>query len=120
MSITATQFKARFTEYAATADARIDIFIADAVALLNETYWGTQYDLGLYYLSAHYLYLADKSAAGSKLNSGPVASKAVDGVSISYTNTTSTDETDDYYRSSAYGQRYLALRGSLGVASACI
>ena len=86
---------------------------------MNETYWGTKYDLGLYYLTAHYLTLAEKSANGSSSSNGQIASKAVDGVSISYNNPTSTSDTDTYYNSTTYGQRYVVLRNNLGV-PACV
>lgn len=116
---TAADFKIRFPEFAAEDDARIELFIADSVTIINEVYWGTKYDLGLYYLTAHYLTLANKTATGAAGSTGTIASRAVDGVSISYVNTISDNENDAYYASTSYGQRYLALRKTLGVA-ACV
>jgi len=113
--ITATSFKTRFPEFTSIADARIELFIEDAVLVLNEVNWGTKYDLGLYYLTAHYLALGEKSSVGNSGSNGQVASKAVDGTSISYNNATLTGVDDSYYSSTSYGQRYLQLRKSLGV-----
>jgi len=115
MSIDATSFKIRFPEFDAVLDARIDIFLADAIIILNETYWDTKYDMGVSYLTAHYLALANKSEVGSVTSSGPIASKTVDGASVAYTNATPDDESDAYYASTTYGQRYLTLRKTLGV-----
>lgn len=119
--IDATLFKARFLEFNSVTDARINLFIADAVAILNEPYWDEKYNLGLYYLTAHYLALALKSEAGSVTGAGgAVNNRTVDGVSISYSNATPDDQTDAYYASTSYGSRYIALRNSLGVASASV
>lgn len=108
-------FKTRFPEYAAESDARIQMFIDDSVVILNETYWGEKYNLGLYYLTAHYLSLAQKTEAGSITSTAPIAGRAVDGASVSYTNSSIDDQSDAYYSSTSYGQRYLALRKNLGV-----
>lgn len=117
--ITPTSFKVRFPEFAAVADARIQLFIDDSVLSLNEVVWGTKYDLGLDYLTAHYLVLGEKSSAGNTGSNNETSSQAVDGTSVSY-NTAPVDSiADSYYTSTSYGQRYLALRKSLG-APACV
>lgn len=119
MSITTAEFKIRFPEFISEADPRIELFIADSIIVINEVYWDIKYNLGLYYLTAHYLILANKAANGSATASGAVASKSVDGVSTSYSSATPDDESDAYYASTAYGQRYLTLRKTLGV-PACV
>lgn len=106
-------FKTRFPEFAAEDDPRIQIFIDDSVIILNSVYWGEKYDLGLYYLTAHYLVLANKSEAGSITSKGAVASRTVDGSSVNYNRVVPTDESDSYYAYTIYGQRYLALRKTL-------
>lgn len=108
-------FKIRFPEFDSVLDARIQLFIDDAELILNEVYWGEKFDLGTSYYVAHELTRGTKTEAGSSLSSGLVASKAVDGVSISYTNKTPTADDEGYYASTSYGQKYLALRKNLGV-----
>ena len=120
MSITTAEFKTRFPEFASVADDRIQLFIDDSVVILNEPFWDTKYDLGLHYLTAHYLVLGTKSEDGATTGSGPMTGKTVDGVSLSFGLATTDDGTDDYYNQTIYGQRYLSLRKSLGVASASI
>ena len=112
-------FKTRFPEFASESDPRIQLFIDDSVIILNTVFWGTKYDLGLSYLTAHYLTLANKSEAGSNVAKGAVASRTVDGASVSYNRIAPTNESDSYYAYTTYGQRYLALRKTLGVA-ACV
>jgi len=115
MTIDPADIKARFPEFDTIDDARIQIFIDDAVIILNIVYWGAKYDLGLAYLTAHYLALAGKSEAGSITSVGAIASRAVDGASVGYINATPDNTSDAYYMSTSYGQRYLALRKTLGI-----
>ena len=115
MTIDTASFKLRFPEFDTILDARIQLFIDDAVIVLNESFWDTKYDLGLSYLTAHYLALSIKSDAGSNAPNAPVANKSVDGVSIGYTNPTFDTSSEAYYGSTGYGQRYLVLRSTLGV-----
>lgn len=113
--ITPASFKIRFPEFASTADARIQIFIDDSVLILNETYWGVKYDLGLNYLTAHYLVLAEKSSAGNTGSNNEVASHTVDGASESFNNASVDNQSDAYFLSTSYGQRYIQIRNNLGV-----
>lgn len=108
-------FKIRFPEFASEDDARIQMLIDDSVIVLNPVYWGIKYDMGLYYYTAHLLSDAKKTEAGSITSKGPIASRSVDGASVSYTNATPENQTDAWLGSTAYGQRYLALRKTLGV-----
>ena len=113
-------FKTRFPEFAAESDPRIQLFIDDSIIILNPVFWDTKYDLGLSYLTAHYLTLANKSEAGSIVAKGAVNSRSVDGASVSYNRVTPTDESDSYYAYTTYGQRYLALRKTLGIVASVI
>lgn len=111
--ITTATFKTRFPEFASVDDARIQLFIDDATNILNEAYWSVKYDLGLSYLAAHMLALGEKSSGGATGSNGLVASRSVDGASVSYTNATPENSGDAYYMSTTYGQRYIALRRTL-------
>lgn len=115
MAIDPVSFKLRFPEFDSVDDVRVQLFIDDSIVILNEPYWGEKYNLGLNYLTAHYLALGSKTEAGSTASSSIVSGKAVDGVSISYATPPIDDGTDAYYSSTQYGQRYLALRKTLGV-----
>ncbi|MCP3685814.1 MAG: DUF4054 domain-containing protein [bacterium] len=121
MTVTAASFKARFTEFAAVADARVELFLADAVLVLNEVYWDLKYDLGINYYTAHLLYLADQAADGSgEGTSGAITGRSVDGTSVSYGSGNPTSAEDAWLLTTTYGSRYLSLRKSLGVPAASI
>ena len=108
-------FKIRFPEFIATDNARIQLFIDDSVLILNPSYWGEKYDMGLSYHAAHLLSAATRSEAGSFLPINPVNNKSVDGVSVGYATPAASTESDAFLASTQYGQRYLALRKTLGV-----
>ena len=116
--ITPAQFKTRFPEFVSEDDARVQLFIDDSVLVLNEVYWDAKYDLGLSYLTAHYLALGNQTESGNASvgKTGPVQSRAVDGASVSYgAGAVPKDQSEGYYLQTAYGQRYLALVKSLGI-----
>ena len=118
MATTAALFKARFPEFASVADARVELFLADAALVMDTTIWGDVYDLGQSYLTAHYLSLAESSAAsgGSTAVSGPVTGRTVDGVSVTYGTSTAigTSSNAAYWQQTVYGQRYATLLKNLG------
>lgn len=119
MSIDPTLFKIRFPEFIGQTDERIQIFIDDAIIVINENFWGEKYNLGLNYLTAHYLVSAIKSEAGSSGSIGGISGKSVDGVSVSYAKVQIKDSAEDFVASTIYGQRYLTLKKTLGV-TACV
>ena len=104
-----TAFKARFTEFTNVNDARIQVFIDDALLVLDETTWGDLYSQAACYLSAHYLALAEESALGSAGNVGSATARAVDGTSISFNAPTLNNVDQAYYLSTQYGQRFYSL-----------
>lgn len=123
MTVTAASFKIRFPEFASVTDARIELFLADALLMLNAAYWGDKYDLGTNYFVAHKLALAIKSEASGGSGSGaggPVSGKSVDGVSISYAVRISDNSKEAYYARTSYGLEYWALMKSLPIAAASI
>lgn len=121
MTVTPGLFKIRFPEFDCSTSAQIQMFIDDAELILNEAYWGDKYDLGVYYLTAHFVTKSNASTAGGKVGTtGAISGRAVDGVSVSYgAGPTPTGQNDAYYSTTVYGQRYIALRETLGV-PACV
>lgn len=119
--ITPEQFRTLFPEFGCVENDRIQIFIDQAVVVLNETYWGVKYNMGLYYYTAHRLSMAAKTAnssPGKLAESGPIGMRTVDGVSVSYASNFGTMNTDEaFYNLTIYGQQYLQLRETLGVSA---
>lgn len=112
MSITATEFKARYTEFSTLEDARINVFIADAALELDAGRWGDLYDRGLAALAAHMLALNERAALGGVTGGaaeGPVTSRSIGDVSVSLGFVSAGNQTEQYYLSTAYGQDYWRL-----------
>ena len=109
-----TEFKLRFPEFSSVADDRIQIFINDALLVLNEDVWGKTYSIGVCYLTAHYLALSEDSATGNSSSVGNIASQAVDGTSISFNSYSPLSASQSYFLSTQYGQRFYTLIKSLG------
>jgi len=105
-----TDFRIRFPEYddPIATDERVQLFLEDS-ELIVPTSWGNVRDVGIYYLTAHELAVSIKTTSGSSGGVAQVASKSVEGVSVSYNNKTAENSTEDYYASTSYGKRYLDL-----------
>lgn len=117
---TAEAFKARFTEFNSIDDNRIQIFIDDALLVLNETTWGKVYSMAVCYLAAHYLTLSEGSASGDDGSVAGIASQGVDGTSISFNSFSPSSASQSYYLSTQYGQRFYTLIKSLGTMAATV
>lgn len=111
--IDSTIFKTRFPEFDSVTDARIDLFIADAVVELEESSWGTRYDIALSYLTAHLLALANETASGNTGGIGPVASASADGLSVSYSRPTYSSTTSAYWESTSYGREFMRIKRTI-------
>lgn len=120
MTISITNFRIRFPEFVSTGDDRIQLFLDDGILILNESYWGDKYELGVYYYAAHELSLSEKMAAGGGSSGGQVSSRSVDGVSISYTTRAADSDKEAYYAMTPYGLKYWSLLKSLPVSAYAI
>lgn len=123
MAITPALFKIRFPEFDSVDDARIQIYIDDSVLIVNENYWGVKYNLGLYYLTAHYLALAISNEAIVSSGpappglTGPVSSRSVGDSSISYSNNPADGDASKYLSQTSYGAHFLYLMQTLRIAA---
>lgn len=118
MAIIPTDFKLRFPEFVAIADARIQFFLDDAQLEVSEGAWEGLYEKGVFLLAAHLLYL-DQVRQGadtdiSDLTSG-VTSRSVGDVSVSFARATATSVSDDWYLDTSYGAEYLRLKKRVGM-----
>ena len=118
--ITPASFKIRFPEFVSEKDARVQLFIDDTVLLMNTVSWGAKYDLGQSYMTAHFLAVGNDSEAGNDAGTGPIAAKSVDGASVSFGGSVAKNQWESSYATTVYGQRYLALVKTLGIAALVI
>ena len=103
-------FRTRFPEFITQLDARLEMYLGDAIQIhsLCET--------ATLYLAAHLLSLDIESGAGSTGASsdggdGEITSESAGGVSASF-NSQADKGKDVFYMSTAYGRRYIALRNA--------
>lgn len=117
--MTPTEFKARYPEFTAIADLRVQVFLDDAALELDLIRWGARYDKGLAALAAHYLAVALKTeaAAGAGPTVAPLSSRSVGDVSIGFATGASGSggKSEEFYNSTAYGQAYWSLMLLVGM-----
>jgi len=106
--VTPADIKIRFPEFVAIDDARIQLFIDDAIVTVNTKCPNS--DLMIAYLTAHLLTLGTQTEAGDTTPIQNIASESVGDVSRSFGGTASSSSNDNFYTGTAYGMRYLDLR----------
>ena len=109
-SIIPSDLKARFPEFNDELDTRIQALIDDTACNFNIARWDCAYT------RAHCLYVAHALTLDNRRlgvgGSAPVlqaTSKSADGVSISYNANATSNNTDEYFKSTSYGQEYLVM-----------
>jgi Protein of unknown function (DUF4054) len=113
-TITEQQFRAIFPEFAdrnTYLSAAVQFWLTNAQAQINYDAWLNSYAEGVYLFTAHQLKVAGnaakKAAAGGA--SGPVASKTVGSVSVSYDTASTAEDGAGFWNLSNYGKRYWRL-----------
>ncbi len=104
MAVTAADVKEIATEFAAVADARVDLFLSEAETRTNRGNWGNKADRGVIYLTAHLLQMDDLQSAAP---AGPLTARRVHDVSWAYGASAFSDEA---MGNTAWGRRYIELR----------
>jgi hypothetical protein len=105
--MTIAEFKAYFPEFTATADPQIQRALDVAVLTCSESVLGDRFDLGLKYLTAHFISINSKQFLGIGESTKSLASKSVDGVSLSYNPShIDNDALGGMLNSTSYGQMY--------------
>lgn len=106
--ITADDIQTRFPEFADMSDTILDACITEAALVVKETGWGDLYDTGLLYFAAHLALPSLSTAPGSGGASGPVTSKKVGEVTITYASSSSNSSySAEDLTTSTYGRRFL-------------
>lgn len=116
MSLT-DDFKSRFPEFpTATVDTYVPVLETVYPSYYNKTYQSSTQE-AILNLIAHLLVLETQAAAGNSGATGPIQSKSVGGVSVSYALPSSSASGHLYnvFGSTKYGQRFMLLiRNSYG------
>lgn len=123
MTVTSISFRTDFPEFYDVnrfTDATFNFWLGIGTKLLSVTRWGDLLDYGLELFVAHNLALSLQSAQSSSgglspgIQSGAVASKAVDKVSISYDTSAGLIDDAGNYNLTTYGTRFFQLANLIG------
>jgi hypothetical protein len=111
VTISPSGFKIRFPEFDSVLDARIQVFLDDSATEIDLTTWGDYYERGIYYLAAHLLTIATKTAGGSTTEDlGAVIRKKVGEIEIAYADPGVVGSYNaGFFQNTAYGIEYLRL-----------
>ncbi len=120
MTVDSATFREIFPEFASTSaypDARVDFFLSFASRWINEDCWGDDYDDGVYYLTAHKLWMGSQTeiGLGSHNAAGPDQSKVADKVQYTKQSLTIADNWQLALKSSPYGLQYLEMLDLISV-----
>ena len=112
--ITIEDFRARFPEFdnPVATDAQIQAAIEDTQCNFSINKWGCNYKRGHSLYVAHYLTIQSRRTSGGVGGASPslqATSKSVDGVSVSYNASVASSNSYEWFKSTVYGQEYLAL-----------
>ncbi len=118
--ITIADFRARFPEFndPVATDAQVEAAIEDTQCNFDIDKWGCHYKRGHSLYVAHYLTIQSSRSAGGSSGASPslqATSKSVDGVSVSYNASAASSNSDEWFKSTGYGQEYLMLLGVVAV-----
>lgn len=123
MPVTADSFREVFAEFcddAVYTDEAIDFWLVTVRGQMNAGRWGAQQDFGAMLFVAHRLVLSARAQAAAAFGlppggpTGPVTSKSVDGVSVSFDVSSTAEEDGGHWNLTTYGQQYLRLARQMG------
>ena len=123
MNPDATQFVTDFPEFNNATNYPVDsitFWLTVAALLVNAPLWGDLTNLGIELLAAHNLVMEAQSlrqnANGAVVGimQGPIASKGIDGVNVSYAVEAVKGEGAELYNLTTYGLRYWQLARMIG------
>ena len=112
-----TGFLTRFPEFSGVDEARIQLFLDEALLEIRESEWCDFYYKGLNLYTAHLLTLATQTAGvtgGSGGSFAPIAQRTVGDVSVAFASPTTNGWDTAWITSTPYGQEFYALAQKLG------
>jgi len=112
MAVSASGFKARFSEFSAVSDETVEIYLDDAAEFVNTSAWGDRADVGTYYLAAH-LYSTANSATNGGGAGGLVSEKRLGPGAVKYAVPSGIGFSEYGLGSTPYGQRFLAMQAAV-------
>lgn len=123
MTVTVASFRADFPEFASTVKFptnQITYYLNLAGLMLNAARWNNSLDMGTELFIAHNITIEAKAAAESAAGgipgttTGPIGSKSVDKVSISYSTGDAIQPGAGHWNLTVYGTRFIRLMRMFG------
>jgi len=104
---TLADFQAKFPTLGSEDETLITDCLAEASREVSATAWGTRSDDGILWLAAHILQKLLDSATSDV---GAITQMKVGDRSVSFASSSSSGDGSDWYSTTKYGTRYIALR----------
>lgn len=111
MTVTASDITDHFPQFEGLSETVITQWLTQAERRVNPIQWGEKADDAVLWLTAHLLALTQTLGACVSPASGPIVSKKVGDLSVSYKVPDKMSQT--FLASTAYGQYYLTLRAAV-------
>ena len=123
MTTSVQQFRADYPEFSGTTtypNSQVQYWLNVAYSMLNAGRWGRQLDIGAAAFAAHNLSLEARAMAESANGGvpggqvGPVSSKSVDKVSMSYDTSSGIQPGAGHWNMTIYGTRFIRMARMFG------
>ena len=109
MAATLAQYRARFSEHASVADATVELYLDDANTDVTSTELGDRLNRAQLYYAAHFVESSPEGGASGG-SDGPVTSRTVGSVSVSFGDINRSDTSNTaWLDSTKYGREYRRL-----------
>lgn len=105
---TIVQLKAYYPEFATTPDPQLTAALTDASRKVGTDWFEPDYQPAIIHLAAHYLTVAESSAAGGGFGGLISESVGLGPISVSYTRSKAAAE-NSAFATTGYGMRYLEI-----------
>jgi hypothetical protein len=117
---TIADMRLRFPEFTeeVVSDSVVQFYLNDTASFLDENSLGSCYKIAASYYTAHLIALsirtteqAQSSSSGvpGVPSSGTVSSSSAGDLSVSFSSAVSKSNTEDWYKSTSYGQHFLSI-----------
>lgn len=113
--LTVAEFKARFSEFAATPELTVEVLIEDTLENFDQSRWGGLYKRGHSLYIAHLLTLRGLQTNGITAGLDSPSAQAVDQVSESLAVFVPQNANQAFFNGTSYGREYLNLLRSVGI-----
>lgn len=114
MALNIAIFNALAPEFASYDPSALSIVADIAATLVNQSVWGSKYDAGVAYMTAHMLKMAKVEEAASS-GAGPVTMEKVGDRQVQYGSNSSATGSEAELKQTRYGAMFLQMRRTLQV-----